>query len=151
MAYTHQERCDGKHRSACPFVVTHLGADAADRRDAEEMEADVWVFPSVAARDQAADQLGALLASKGAGWPYTWSVWRSVDAQCPVISLLFSQAGDADFSMTGWITPVLACNGGVRRWPEDAAITGAHGGHLVSIEEGLGTICPESFRSSYPT
>lgn len=151
MTYTHPERCDGQHRGTCPFVVTHLGSYAADRRDAEEMEADVWDFPSVAARDQAAGQLGDLFASQDAGWPYTWSVWRSVDAQRPVISLLFSQAGDADFSMTGLITPVLTRSGGQRRQTEDAAIVGAHGGHLISVEEGLAAICPESIRSQDPT
>jgi hypothetical protein len=53
--------------------------------------------------------------------------------------------------MTGVITPVLTFNGGVRCRPEDAVIISAHGGHLVSIEEGLDAVCPESFRSWSPT
>jgi hypothetical protein len=151
MAHLHQERCDGRHRGSCPFVVTHLGSYAADRRDTEDMDADMWAFPSVAARDQAAEQLCALLASQDAGWPYTWSAWRSSKAQCPVISLLFSRDGDADFSMTGWITPVLTRSGGKRRRTEDTTIISAHGGHLISVEEGLAIVCPESFRSRNPT
>jgi hypothetical protein len=144
MTNTIKQRCDGNHSGACPFVVTHVGSHANDERDLEEMDADIWAFSSVERRDAAAEQLCAFLISKGDAWPFTWSVWRSLDAHGPFVSLLYTQVGDADFSMTGMVTPIMMACGGIRQ-PVDgySDIFDSHAGHLIAVEEGIEGTCPE--------